>query len=173
MTVRIVGGALGGRAIQTPADDRVRPTTDRVREALFNVLAAEVPDSTVLDLFAGSGALGLEALSRGAARVTFVDIGPRSLAALRGNIAALGLDDRATVRRADALRFVRQLAGDAFDIAVADPPYSTNQPGELARLFRERPFARILVVEHSSRLELAGGDTRRYGNVALTFYHAP
>ncbi|MGH7656752.1 MAG: RsmD family RNA methyltransferase, partial [Gemmatimonadales bacterium] len=96
--MRITGGTFGGRRLSPPGDPRVRPTSDRVREAWMNILAPELEDARVLDLFAGSGALGLEALSRGAARATFVELSPASLAALRANIGALGVEERTEVR---------------------------------------------------------------------------
>lgn len=151
----------------------MRPTADRVREAWFSILGDAVRGARVLDLFAGSGALGLEALSRGAAHVTFVELGAPSLRALRANVATLGVERRATVRRGDALRFVARLPSRAFEVAFADPPYSTGQAEALRDRFRECPFAAVLGIEHGGALELAGDDTRRYGSVALSFFHAP
>jgi 16S rRNA (guanine966-N2)-methyltransferase len=171
--MRIIAGAFRGRRLRPPPERRVRPTADRVREAWFSILGPAVTGATVLDLFAGSGALGLEALSRGARHATFVELGVPSLAALRTNIAELGLEDRAAVRRGDALRFVTKLDRGAFDLAVADPPYRSGQAEALRDHWREHPFARILSIEHPSSLDLRGDDTRRYGSVALTFFHTP
>ncbi|MDH3497721.1 MAG: 16S rRNA (guanine(966)-N(2))-methyltransferase RsmD [Gemmatimonadota bacterium] len=171
--MRIVAGEFRGRRLRTPPDARVRPTADRVREAWLSIVEPLLPSARVLDLFAGSGALGLEALSRGAADATFVELNPASLAALRANVAALGVEGRVTVRRADVLRFVKRLEPGAFDVAFADPPYSTDQAARLRDAFRERTFARVLGIEHAAELELGGDDMRRYGNVALTFFHAP
>jgi 16S rRNA (guanine966-N2)-methyltransferase len=171
--MRIIAGALRGRSIQPPPDRRVRPTADRVREAWFSIISPTIEGATVLDLFAGSGALGLEALSRGARHATFVELGAGSLAALRHNIAEFGLEDRTTVRRGDALRYVTKLAAGAFDLAFADPPYRSGQAEALRDLWRETPFARTLGVEHPAALALGGAETRRYGNTALTFFHAP
>lgn len=171
--MRIIAGALKGRRLVEPKDGRVRPTTDRVREAWFSIVGPELPGARVLDLFAGSGALGLEALSRGAEHATFVELLPRSLDALRANIAALDVADRATVHRGDALRFVGRLDEGAFDVAFADPPYDTDQAAQLLERFRGRAFARLLGVEHRSGVPLAGGDTRTYGDIALTFVQAP
>jgi len=128
-----------------------------------------VVGARVLDLFAGSGALGLEALSRGAAHVTFVELAQPSLAALRHNVAELGVEGQATIRRGDALRFVAGVTRGAYDLAFADPPYGTGQAEKLCARWLETPFARILGVEHPARLVLPGADTRRYGNTALTF----
>lgn len=171
--MRIVAGEFRGRRLRPPPDARVRPTADRVREAWLNIVEPSLPGARVLDLFAGSGALGLEALSRGAAHATFVELHPASLAALRANITALAVEPRVTVRRADVLRFVRRLDPGAFDVAFADPPYSTGQAGQLRDAFRACPFARVLGIEHAAEVDLGGADTRRYGGVALTFFHAP
>lgn len=136
-------------------------------------VAPRLPGATVLDLFAGSGALGLEALSRGAAHATFVELTVPSLKALRANVDALDVAERVTVHRGDALRFAERLEPGAYDLAFADPPYTTGQAERLAAIFRERPFARLLTVEHARTVTLPGTDTRAYGNVALTFLHAP
>src|ERR687895_1975911 len=115
--MRIVAGRWRGHTIKAPHDDRVRPTADRVREAWMSIVQPHLPGAAVVDLFAGSGALGLEALSRGASSAVFVDIAPQSLRALSENIDALGASGAATVRRADALRFVATLPAHAFDVA--------------------------------------------------------
>src|SRR5438270_1401488 len=107
--VRIVAGRWRGRTIKAPADARVRPTADRVREAWMSIVTPELPGARVLDLFAGSGALGLEALSRGAERAEFVEIAPKSLAALRANAEVLGAGKAAVIHRADAVRFAAAL----------------------------------------------------------------
>jgi 16S rRNA (guanine966-N2)-methyltransferase len=171
--MRIVAGEFGGRRLVVPRDGRVRPTADRVREAWMSIVAPELPGARVLDLFAGSGALGLEALSRGATHATFVELAPASLEALRGNIDALGVGERATVRRGDALRFVQGLDAGAYDVAFADPPYNVDAADRLVALFRVTPFARILSIEHPADRRLAGDDTRRYGDTAVTFCQAP
>jgi 16S rRNA (guanine966-N2)-methyltransferase len=170
---RIISGEFGGRRLTLPADSRVRPTADRVREAWMSILGERLVGASVLDLFAGSGALGLEALSRGAERATFVELAPTSLAAIRANVDALGVKDRVTIHRGDAMRFIERLDGVAFDLALADPPYSIPFAERLVAAFRQRPFARLLAVEHPASAALPGGETRRYGEVALTFCHAP
>ncbi|HEX2217264.1 MAG TPA: 16S rRNA (guanine(966)-N(2))-methyltransferase RsmD [Gemmatimonadales bacterium] len=171
--MRIVSGSLGGRRLRMPRDGRVRPTADRVREAWMSILAPELHEARVLDLFAGSGALGLEALSRGAAAATFVELAPASLEALRANIEALGVGPRTTVHRGDALRFVQGLDAESYDVAFADPPYATDAADRLVAHFRGRPFARILSVEHPADRQVAGDETRRYGDTAVTFCRAP
>jgi 16S rRNA (guanine966-N2)-methyltransferase len=151
----------------------VRPTADRVREAWMSILQEAIPGARVLDLYAGSGALGLEALSRGASSADFVELNPKSLAALKENIAALALESRATVHRGDALRFAERLAPAAYDVTFADPPYNRDDADRLVSLFRKTPFTRILAVEHPADAALTGDDTRRYGDTALTFCYAP
>lgn len=138
----------------------------------MSILGSELTGARVLDLFAGSGALGLEALSRGAASVTFVELNPPSLKALHDNIVALGVEAATTAHRGDALRFAERLSPGAFDVVLADPPYTVDHASSLVALFRRNPFGRILSVEHSSGLEL-DGDTRHYGDTAITFCHAP
>lgn len=171
--MRITGGAFGGRRLTQPADPRVRPTSDRVREAWMNILGPDLEGARVLDLFAGSGALGLDALSRGAASVTFVELSPASLAAIRANIEALGVADRVEVRRGDALRVVARLSGQPYDVVVADPPWFMDHASALLERFRADPFARILSVEHPASREVPGDETRRYGDTAITFAYAP
>lgn len=171
--MRIIGGAWRGRAIGAPSGRLVRPTADRVREAWMSILQHDLPGSRVLDLFAGSGALGLEALSRGAASVTFVEAHPASLRALGANIEALGAQGAAVVHRGDALRFAAALPAGAFDVAFADPPYRQELAARLVARWQAVPFAAVLSVEHAAtEIFPAPGDTRRYGSTAITFYRA-
>ena len=139
----------------------------------MSILQDALPGARVLDLYAGSGALGLEALSRGAASAEFVELAPASLAALKANITALGLEARASVHRGDALRFAARLGPASYDVAFADPPYNREDAARLVGLFRQAPFARILAVEHPARTGVAGDETRRYGDTAVTFCYAP
>ena len=139
----------------------------------MSILGEELQDARILDLFAGSGALGLEALSRGAAEATFVELNPPSLEALRANIETLGVGGRARVQRGDALRFAQGLEPGAFDVAFADPPYSSDAADRVVALFRRHPFARILSVEHPADRRVDGDETRRYGDTAVTFCRAP
>jgi 16S rRNA (guanine966-N2)-methyltransferase len=170
--VRIIAGEFRGRVLKAPPDRKARPTADRVREAWFSILGAQLQGAAVLDLFAGSGALGLEALSRGAARVDFVEVSNSSLTALRANVAALDVESRVRIHRGDALSFVERLDVHAYDLVLADPPYHTDAAARLVARFRKRPFGRLLVVEHLARNELPGDETRRYGDTALTFCRA-
>jgi 16S rRNA (guanine966-N2)-methyltransferase len=173
--MRIVSGEWGGRRIEAPRGRDTRPTTDRVREAWMGALQVELPGAEVVDLFAGSGALGLEALSRGARHATFVENAPTALRALDANLAALGAGARARVVRSDALRFAGRLETGAFDVALADPPYGRGLADQLVRIWSERPFARILCVEHrrdDALPELPGSRSRRYGDTVITFLPA-
>ena len=173
MTIRIIAGELGGRRIKTPGTDKVRPTADRVREAWFSILQGAIPGARVLDLFAGSGALGFEALSRGAVSVDFVEKHAASFAIIRDNAATLNVADQVTIHRADAIRFAERLQPGAYDVAFADPPYATGDAARLVEVFRATPFARLFSIEHANDQVIEGGDTRRYGDTALTFLQAP
>lgn len=168
--MRIVAGEWRGRRIRAPADDRVRPTADRVREAWMSIVTPYLPGARVLDLFAGSGALGLEALSRGADSADFVELNAPSLRALRENVATLDAGTKATIHRGDALKFAQELAADRYDVAFADPPYGHGFAAQVARRWLAVPFATVLGVEHSTRDDMPDGDTRRYGTTAITFY---
>lgn len=141
----------------------------------MSVVASELPGSTVLDLFAGSGALGIEALSRGAAHAVFVEQSAHAIRVLRRNLDALGAGPRAEIVRADALKYVDSLEPLAFAVAFADPPYGTGLAPRIADRFAERPFARLLCLEHGEDDELpdlARARTRRYGTTFLTFVPA-
>ena len=169
--MRIVAGEWRGRTIRPPNDGRVRPTADRVREAWMSIVRPHIADALVLDLFAGSGALGLEALSRGAARADFVEVSAASLHAIHENAEALGAGERAVIHRGDALRFLDGLPADAYDLAFADPPYGHGLAAQVAERWLAVPFAGVLGIEHSTRDAMpAGGDMRRYGTTAITFY---
>ena len=142
--MRIVGGKFAGRDLTSPADSRVRPTAERVRAELLDMLAADVKDARVLDLFAGTGALGLEAISRGARGADFVEFRPASLHALRANVAALRLRDRTRIFKRDALPFAAALSPDAYDIAFADPPYGSRMLDRVIDTWLAGRFSRIL-----------------------------
>ena len=174
--MRLTGGALGGRRLVAPRGERTRPTSDRVREALFAILG-RLDGEDVLDLFAGSGALGLEALSRGATEATFVDAAPAALDAVRRNLEALDL--RAEVRRADARAFLReaQSRGRSYDLILLDPPYRLT--AGLGRELSEAvpPVLKAggrVVVESDRRspleLELPLLDERRYGDTTIRIH---
>jgi 16S rRNA (guanine966-N2)-methyltransferase len=171
--VRIVAGRWRGRQIKAPSDDRVRPTSDRVREAWMSIVNPALPDARVLDLFAGSGALGLEALSRGARWADFVETAPHALRVLRDNAELLGAAGAMKVHRVDAVDFLASLDEDAYDVAFADPPYRKGFSEQVAERWLGVPFARLLGVEHAAGEAMPeGGETRRYGDTAITFYRA-
>ncbi|MBI4502605.1 MAG: RsmD family RNA methyltransferase [Gemmatimonadetes bacterium] len=159
--MRIVGGKFGGRDLTSPQDLRVRPTAEHVRAALLDLLGAQVKNARVLDLFAGTGALGLEALSRGARSADFVELKPDSLHALRANIAALRLRERTRVFKRDAIPFAAALAADSYDIAFADPPYGSRKLDRVLESWRHSRFSRILALEHAREHEVTGGAKRR------------
>ena len=168
---RVIAGEFGGRRLAVPADGRVRPTADRVREAWFSILGPRVEGASVVDLFAGSGALGLEALSRGARIATFVDLNPPSVAAIRANIATLGIADRTELVRQDAFRFLARPHPARYDLALADPPYGLGLAERLVGVFRAAPFAAVLSIELRKTESLGGDETRVYGDTALTFFY--
>ena len=126
--MRITGGEFGGRNLKVPKSDAIRPTQDRVREALFNIIQFEVPGCDFLDLFAGSGAVGLEALSRGAKSATFVEANRRHLAVLKENLDSCRVQSTAVaVAAADAYRWIATYSGPGFSIGFADPPYALGE----------------------------------------------
>jgi RNA methyltransferase, RsmD family len=167
--MRIVAGKWRGRRIDAPEGDIVRPTGDRVREAWMSIVSPWLGGARVLDLFAGSGALGLEALSRGAEVVDFVESSPRSLATLRANADLLGAGAAAVIHRADAMRFAAGLSAHAYDVAFADPPYDLGLATKLAELWIATPFSEIFGIEHRVNETLPGdGERRKYGGTVVT-----
>lgn len=137
----------------------------------MSIVHPELPDARVLDLFAGAGALGLEALSRGAREAHFVEISPRSLSTLGANLKLVDAGDAAIVHRVDALKYAAALQAEEFDVAFADPPYAMGLAAEIARVWLEVPFARILGIEHEKAVMLPEpGDRRSYGDTVVTFY---
>ena len=171
--MRIIAGKWRGRRIDAPRGDAVRPTGDRVREAWMSIVSPWIAGARVLDLFAGSGALGLEALSRGAAAVDFVESAAKSITAIRANADALGAGPEAVIHRADALRFIAALEPHAYDVAFADPPYDLGIATRVAERWIEAPFADLLGIEHRVSERLPGdGERRKYGGTVITFYRA-
>jgi 16S rRNA (guanine966-N2)-methyltransferase len=169
--VRIVGGTFKGRDLTSPNDFRVRPTAEHVRAALLDLLRADLPDARVLDLFAGTGALGLEAISRGARSADFVETRPASLHALRANIAALRLRDRTRVFKRDALQFAGKLTGGSYEIAFADPPYASRMLDRVVGIWQASRFAPVLAIEHARGHELPAGAFRRsFDETTISIY---
>ncbi|NUN13512.1 MAG: 16S rRNA (guanine(966)-N(2))-methyltransferase RsmD [Myxococcales bacterium] len=180
-SVRITGGELRGQKIAVPKGDVVRPTSDRVREALFNILGTSVVGARVLDLFAGSGALGIETLSRGATSVCFVEQNRMVATSLCGNIERLGLTTRAKVMTADVLSTLSMLPKDNYDLVLMDPPYGKGYvPKVLSlvdslKLVADRATVVCEVGEKDSVVpqDIGGllfAERRVYGETALVFY---
>jgi len=179
--MRVIAGSLKGRRLKTPTWEGLRPTSDKLRETLFNILAPRVAGARVLDGYAGTGATGIEALSRGAAFVAFVERDRRAQALLAENLALCGVEDGYAIIRAEMARAMDQLraAGLTFDIALLDPPYGQSADAELAAVAELLAPGGIAVVEHARRqpaAERAGRLLRsrdvRSGDSALTFYEA-
>jgi 16S rRNA (guanine(966)-N(2))-methyltransferase RsmD len=184
-TLRVIAGTLKGRRLKTPAWDGLRPTSDKLRETLFNILAPRLGGARVLDAYAGTGALGIEALSRGARAATFVDDDRRATALIAENVAHCGIEDHCAIIRAkvahalDTLR--ERAASEPFDIVLLDPPYAPEHDSDLDAILRAAAAVLsrhgIVVLEHARRApvpDVSGGlaRTRRVmsGNSALSLY---
>lgn len=179
--MRVIAGKERGRRLLCPAGLRVRPTADRVKEALFNILQERIPGARVLDLFAGTGALGIEALSRGASYAVFVDNHPASLAALRANLNQCCFSAEAQVIRSDAMAFLARgvYPYGPYDLIFADPPYRRGFAEAVLEKITPAVLALdgILTLEHARDEEVperAGAMLRvrcaRYGDTVLSFY---
>lgn len=177
--MRVIAGTARGLTLTAPRGDATRPITDRVKETLFGILGDRVPDARVLDLYAGSGAIGIEALSRGALHATFVERGRDALAALRTNLDRTGLAAAARVEGTDVERFLEATADGPWDLVVLDPPYAERAivaplrtlPAHLA------PGATVVLKHHwRSEAPVVEGLTttrqRRFGETMLTFMEA-
>ena len=171
----MAGGELGGRRLSAPRG--IRPTQGLVKEAIFNMLGSSVEGATVLDLFAGSGALGIEALSRGAATATFLDLDEAAVRSIRRNLHGLELGGRVRVVRAEVTRWLGASPGDvkAASLVLLDPPYNDAiLPQALALLDTLVGVGTIVVAEHAHRQELPAFERlrptrrRRYGDTAVT-----
>lgn len=158
--MRIVKGEFAGHPLTSPGG-RVRPTPEKVRDRCVGLVAAELRGAFVLDLFAGSGALGLEALSRGARGVDFVENGAGALHALKANVAALRATRRCRIFKRDAIPWVERLGPGAYPVAFADPPYGSRKLDRIVARWLEVPFAGVLVVEHQVEHEI-GAAGKRY-----------
>lgn len=177
--MRIIAGSMRGQRLETPAGDRVRPTLDRVRESLFNILAPQMEGATFLDLFAGSGANGIEALSRGAIRAVFIDNHPQSAGCVRKNLANTRCEDRGNCMSYRLPEDLRRIPG-SYSIIFADPPFGYGAYGALIEAIADSPLLApggTLIVEHGFKSDLpeeAGRlkrtQERRYGKTELTFY---
>ena len=180
--MRIIAGSARGRQIFAPKGQLTRPTLDRVKESLFGILQFSLPNARVLDLFAGSGNLGLEALSRGSSYAVFNDHSRECCEIIRKNIDVLGFSSRAVVMQFEALSALERLTGkDPFDIVFLDPPYRAGAQQALEALFSKGLIAKggSAVVEHALKEppEAVEGlfscvDTRKYGDTGLSFFVA-
>ena len=179
--MRIIGGICKGRRLAAVRGDRVRPTTDKHRESIFNIVSSEIPGATVLDLFAGTGALGIEALSRGASYAVFVDAFQGALAAVSQNLRACRLETRAKLFKRDALKNLNCLKPFAFDLVFMDPPYDLKAVEKTLEKLEKCGCLKqdaLIVAEHSAdeipepnseNFRLA--DRRRYGKTLVSFFH--
>jgi 16S rRNA (guanine(966)-N(2))-methyltransferase RsmD len=161
--LRIVAGDLKGRRLASPTWAGLRPTSDRLRETLFNILGQTCDGASVLDAFAGTGAVGIEALSRGAAHVMFVDHDPRALALIRQNLDRCGVTDRYTIQRMDLARSGLPVFPAAFDLIFLDPPYERNPTDACGALALSLATDGLLVAEHARRMQVPDtiGELRR------------
>ncbi len=181
MALRIIAGELKGRKLRSVRGNKTRPTANRIREAIFNILASQIQESMVLDLFAGTGAFGIEALSRGAESVVFVDVDNDSISVLQENIKSLSLDSLSKIFRWDLTRNLNCLASlrPAFNLIFMDPPYNKNMiEPTLFNLHRSQSmgYGARIVVEHSylepvvkNQLPFEISDQRRYGKTLVSF----
>lgn len=151
--MRVIAGQFKGRRLKPPSWDGLRPTSDKLRETLFNILAARIDDARVLDGYAGTGALGIEALSRGAAHVAFVEQNRRAVALIRENLAACGADQRYTIESGDVAAALRR-SGEVFDLILLDPPYDFHAITDAleAAAARLAPDG-LIVLERATRRE--------------------
>ncbi len=179
MPLRVIGGELGGRTLKGPPRSGVRPTSDRVREALFEILGPDVEGARVLDLYSGTGAMGIEALSRGAEHCDFVEADSKACEVVRENLTRTALLDRAKLYPLTVARAMSRVQGP-YDLVVADPPYEYDRAeSELSEVVSRGLLSPdgTLVVEHSQRRDwpqsLGGRQqltSRRYGDTRLTLY---
>ena len=183
--MRIVGGRCKGRVLSSFRGASIRPTSDKVREAVFNILPRDFPFKKALDLFAGSGALGIEALSRGAEEAVFIDSDPKAVELVRKNLASCGLSDAASVYRRDALSAVRLLSGKGlrFGLIFIDPPYASALAEQTLKAIAAAGLLDedgVIVAETSKRNPIEEAppglvllDRRKYGDTLVYFYTGP
>lgn len=178
--MRVIGGLKRGIALRGGKGPQFRPTAQIVKGSIFDTLYSEVQESVVLDLFAGSGAMGLEALSRGASRAVFVEQEKTILRALTTNIERCGFSDQSVIHRGDAVRFLEKAiqSGSKYDIIFADPPYASTLGKKIAEMISAagRGICKLLIVETGGEIEFAdGGDlekirTRKFGQTVVTYF---
>ncbi|MEA3490167.1 MAG: 16S rRNA (guanine(966)-N(2))-methyltransferase RsmD [Candidatus Omnitrophota bacterium] len=181
-TMRIIGGEHKGRKIKQPAFETVRPTKDRIREAVFNIIAAEVPGSSVLDIFAGSGAYGLEALSRGAGKAVFIEKDLRCSKVIMENIDLLGVGDRADIMTEDAFNAMELMgsSGEKFDLVFCDPPYIRGMSKNILIMINHYDIVNhsgFVIIEHHGTEDITGVrgcftvcKQKTYGDISISVF---
>jgi 16S rRNA (guanine966-N2)-methyltransferase len=171
--MRIISGKWAKRDLVSPSG-RVRPTAEDLRSAWLDLLYADLKGAVCVDLFAGSGAVGLEALSRGARSCDFVENSPSAIHALKANVAALRARERSRVFDRDAIPFVERITQVAYDIAFVDPPYGSRKLDRIIKRWVQQPFSRILSLEHATDHVLpAKGRSKRVGDSVVTILRLP
>jgi 16S rRNA (guanine966-N2)-methyltransferase len=171
--MRIVEGKWAGKDLISPGG-RVRPTAEELRTMMMEILQNDLPSARCLDLFAGTGALGLEALSRGARFCDFVENSASAMHSLKANIAKLKARNQTRIFDRDAIPFVERITQIAYDIAFADPPYGSRKLDRIVSRWLEQPFSALLVLEHAADYEIKlKGRTRRLADSAITVARAP
>jgi len=179
--VRIIAGKFGGRKLKSFDEKHIRPTTDRVKESIFNILAPVIEGARVLDLYSGTGNLSIEALSRGAASVDSIELNPRSIKIIHENLELLKIKEGIRVHRGDAVRFITKYEGEPFDVILIDPPFPARVCMKTLEAIEANPKLThqntVIVIEHQ-RLEaidekigtLTRIDSRSYGDKLVTFF---
>jgi 16S rRNA (guanine966-N2)-methyltransferase len=181
--MRVITGLYKGRILKTVNDLSVRPATDRVKQTIFDMLAnrIELEGATVLDLFAGSGGLGIEALSRSAGNVTFVESNEDAISYIEKNLESLGCEESAEIIGMDAMQYLRRSQGQ-FDLIFADPPYAYDEtPNIPSIVFQDKRLKKhgILLIEHATNLRFESsalyhaGPVKKFGRTIVTFFHHP
>jgi len=176
MNIRIISGEFGGRKIEAPDTGKTHPMSERIRNALFNSITHEITGAKVLDVFAGTGAVGLEALSRGAHDVTFIERDRVAQHILAKNITTLKVEDRVSIARTSVENWLSMHDQPLYDLIFADPPYDDTQFSTVSRLFGLLKPGGLMVLSHPGRGEIPTKtgvvvvDNRSYGNAYLTFY---
>lgn len=177
MNIRVVAGKFGGRSLQTPNNRRTHPMSERARNAMFNSLNSVLANAQVLDAFAGSGALGIEALSRGGAQATFIERDRIAASCIEQNISRLGLDSQTKLIRTSLSNWLDTSSELSYDIIFADPPYHDEQLSTVSRLFELLKPGALMVLSHTGKgevplrtNEIVVVDNRSYANAHLTFF---
>lgn len=176
MNIRIISGEFGGRKIEAPDTGKTHPMSERIRNALFNSIAHDIEGAKVLDVFAGTGAIGLEALSRGAHDVTFIERDRTAQTILAKNVTTLGVEHRVQLVRTSADNWIKGNAESAYDLIFLDPPYNDTQFSTVSHFFGLLKPGALMVLSHPGRGEIPTKtgvvvvDNRSYGNAYLTYY---